>query len=144
MLAEFQASRWLHAAGRTRILHCAHRRHSLILRRLKRSVSILTHNICSFPHACTDAWSCDCIIHRVFTGSLQSDLTCASCRAVSTTVDPFWDISLDVAFQSRFQRAIITCIVEFKLTTAGRRMAEIASPGFVPSMDQVRRPSSVT
>lgn len=39
---------------------------------------------------------CDSIIHRIFTGALQSDVTCASCSAVSTTIDPFWDISLDI------------------------------------------------
>eukprot|EP00053_Salpingoeca_punica_P019324 m.194640 g.194640 ORF g.194640 m.194640 type:complete len:588 (-) comp17621_c1_seq1:37-1800(-) len=39
---------------------------------------------------------CTCIIHRIFTGGLQSDVTCASCKSVSTTVDPFWDISLDI------------------------------------------------
>lgn len=36
------------------------------------------------------------IIQRIFTGALQSDVTCTSCEAVSTTLDPFWDISLDV------------------------------------------------
>ncbi|KJE95416.1 ubiquitin carboxyl-terminal hydrolase [Capsaspora owczarzaki ATCC 30864] len=40
--------------------------------------------------------NCHCIIHRVFTGALQSDLTCLRCGSVSSTVDPFWDISLDL------------------------------------------------
>ncbi|EJW75149.1 ubiquitin carboxyl-terminal hydrolase, partial [Wuchereria bancrofti] len=40
---------------------------------------------------------CNCIIDWIFTGKLQSDLTCSICGCVSTTVDPFWDISLDVA-----------------------------------------------
>jgi ubiquitin carboxyl-terminal hydrolase 22/27/51 len=39
---------------------------------------------------------CSCIIDRIFTGGLQSDVTCTQCRNVSTTVDPFWDISLDL------------------------------------------------
>jgi len=39
---------------------------------------------------------CDCIIDRIFTGGLQSDVTCTECDNISTTVDPFWDISLDL------------------------------------------------
>jgi len=39
---------------------------------------------------------CECIIHRVFTGALQSDVTCSACETVSTTIDPFWDVSLDI------------------------------------------------
>jgi ubiquitin carboxyl-terminal hydrolase 22/27/51 len=40
--------------------------------------------------------SCDCIIHRIFTGALQSDVTCTKCESVSTTIDQFMDVSLDI------------------------------------------------
>ncbi|XP_034341545.1 ubiquitin carboxyl-terminal hydrolase 51 [Arvicanthis niloticus] len=39
---------------------------------------------------------CNCIIDHIFTGGLQSDLTCQVCHGVSTTIDPCWDISLDL------------------------------------------------
>ncbi|XP_055625466.1 ubiquitin carboxyl-terminal hydrolase nonstop [Toxorhynchites rutilus septentrionalis] len=39
---------------------------------------------------------CNCIIDQIFTGGLQSDVVCQSCNGVSTTIDPFWDISLDL------------------------------------------------
>eukprot|EP00127_Corallochytrium_limacisporum_P005956 Clim_evm33s215 gene=Clim_evmTU33s215 len=39
---------------------------------------------------------CKCIIHRIFTGILQSDVTCLACGHVRVTMDPFWDISLNV------------------------------------------------
>jgi len=39
---------------------------------------------------------CNCIIDQIFTGGLQSDVVCQACHGVSTTVDPFWDISLDL------------------------------------------------
>ena len=39
---------------------------------------------------------CNCIIDQIFTGGLQSDVTCQRCNNVSTTIDPFWDISLDL------------------------------------------------
>ena len=40
--------------------------------------------------------SCSCIVDTIFTGKLQSDVVCQVCRGVSTTIDPFWDISLDL------------------------------------------------
>ncbi|XP_065317846.1 ubiquitin carboxyl-terminal hydrolase 27-like isoform X3 [Gordionus sp. m RMFG-2023] len=40
--------------------------------------------------------NCNCIIDQIFTGSLQSDVTCQNCKSISTTIDPFWDISLDL------------------------------------------------
>ncbi|CAC5394424.1 USP22_27_51 [Mytilus coruscus] len=39
---------------------------------------------------------CNCIIDQIFTGGLQSDVTCQQCKNVSTTIDPIWDISLDL------------------------------------------------
>ncbi|XP_041363994.1 ubiquitin carboxyl-terminal hydrolase 22-like isoform X2 [Gigantopelta aegis] len=39
---------------------------------------------------------CNCIIDQIFTGGLQSDVTCKECNNVSTTIDPIWDISLDL------------------------------------------------
>lgn len=39
---------------------------------------------------------CNCIIDQIFTGGLQSDVTCQECNNVSTTIDPIWDISLDL------------------------------------------------
>eukprot|EP00794_Sanderia_malayensis_P000142 gene142-754_t len=39
---------------------------------------------------------CNCIIDQIFTGGLQSKLTCFGCQGISTTIDPFWDISLDL------------------------------------------------
>jgi len=44
----------------------------------------------------TDFNNCNCIIDRIFTGGLQSDIICSNCNNVSTKVDPFWDISLDL------------------------------------------------
>eukprot|EP00912_Choanoflagellata_sp_UC4_P001952 UC4_evm1s1251 len=36
------------------------------------------------------------IIEQIFTGKLQSDVCCLKCKSISTTIDPFWDISLDI------------------------------------------------
>lgn len=42
--------------------------------------------------------NCHCIIDKIFTGGLQSDVICSNCDYVSTKVDPFWDISLDLGW----------------------------------------------
>ncbi|XP_006813337.1 ubiquitin carboxyl-terminal hydrolase 22-like [Saccoglossus kowalevskii] len=47
-------------------------------------------------NANTNPNHCNCIIDQIFTGGLQSDVTCQNCHGVSTTIDPFWDISLDL------------------------------------------------
>lgn len=44
---------------------------------------------------------CNCIIDQIFTGRLQSDVVCQLCKGVSTTIDPFWDISLDLGKELR-------------------------------------------
>ncbi|XP_047529813.1 ubiquitin carboxyl-terminal hydrolase nonstop [Vanessa atalanta] len=49
---------------------------------------------------------CNCIIDQIFTGGLQSDVVCTSCSGVSTTIDPFWDISLDVAGPGSLQACL--------------------------------------
>ncbi|GBP18137.1 Ubiquitin carboxyl-terminal hydrolase nonstop [Eumeta japonica] len=49
---------------------------------------------------------CNCIIDQIFTGGLQSDVVCTACSGVSTTIDPFWDISLDVAGPGSLQACL--------------------------------------
>ncbi|TDL25569.1 cysteine proteinase [Rickenella mellea] len=40
--------------------------------------------------------SCNCIIHNVFAGQLQSDVRCDKCGNVASTVDPLLDVSLEL------------------------------------------------
>ena len=66
--------------------------------------------------------NCPCIIHKVFTGQLQSDITCQRCNKSRTTTDPFWDISLDLHNENGSQLTLIDCLRRFtkpeKLTGA--------------------------
>ncbi len=39
---------------------------------------------------------CECIIHETFSGVLQSNVKCLGCHNVTTTLDPFIDISLEL------------------------------------------------
>ncbi|XP_072865136.1 uncharacterized protein [Chlorocebus sabaeus] len=56
----------------------------------------------AFCHDCDDNRKkannpkhCSCVIDQILTGGLQLDVTCQVYH-VSTTIDPFWDISLDL------------------------------------------------
>jgi ubiquitin carboxyl-terminal hydrolase 22/27/51 len=42
-----------------------------------------------------NAPGCTCVVHRVFSGLLESNVTCMGCGNVTSTFDPFFDISLD-------------------------------------------------
>lgn len=41
--------------------------------------------------------SCSCIIHSLFSGQMHSIVTCGQCQNVTKAVDPFLDLSLDMA-----------------------------------------------
>lgn len=60
---------------------------------------------------------CSCIIDQIFTGRLQSDVVCQACSGVSTTIDPFWDISLDLVGEvhpgSGPPRTLAECLERF-------------------------------
>uniref|UniRef100_A0A1B0BKB3 Ubiquitin carboxyl-terminal hydrolase n=3 Tax=Glossina TaxID=7393 RepID=A0A1B0BKB3_9MUSC len=59
---------------------------------------------------------CNCIIDQIFTGMLQSDVVCQSCKGVSTTIDPFWDISLDLgetAHGGATPKSLIDCLERY-------------------------------
>lgn len=59
---------------------------------------------------------CSCIIDQIFTGRLQSDVVCQSCQGVSTTIDPFWDISLDLGEAQQGcgpPKSLIDCLERF-------------------------------
>ncbi|KAF2087166.1 cysteine proteinase [Saccharata proteae CBS 121410] len=47
------------------------------------------------------ASDCECFIHKIFSGKLQSTVTCDKCRNTTTAVDPVMDISLDIRAQSK-------------------------------------------
>lgn len=40
--------------------------------------------------------SCNCVVHEVFGGQLQSEHTCDKCKHISTKVDPILDVSLQL------------------------------------------------
>ncbi|XP_066995037.2 ubiquitin carboxyl-terminal hydrolase 22-like [Anabrus simplex] len=73
--------------------HKQHDAHELFIAMLD-----ILHKHCkdSTELALANPQHCNCIIDEMFTGRLQSDVVCQSCNGVSTTIDPFWDISLDL------------------------------------------------
>ncbi len=39
---------------------------------------------------------CPCVVHTVFGGWLKSTVTCSGCKNITTALDPFMDLSLDI------------------------------------------------
>lgn len=74
----------------------------------------ILHRHCKGPDISTEEaivnnpHNCDCIIDQIFTGGLQSDVICQACNNVSTTIDPFWDISLDLG-----PKSLLDCLERF-------------------------------
>ena len=57
--------------------------------------------------------SCTCIIHQVFAGILQSNVTCLTCQNVTTASDPILDISLDIkGFASNYS-TLAECLEKY-------------------------------
>lgn len=46
-----------------------------------------------------DGKDCTCVVHQTFGGLLRSTVTCSKCKNVTTAVDPFMDLSLDIRNQ---------------------------------------------
>ncbi|KAL5968970.1 Ubiquitin carboxyl-terminal hydrolase 22 [Taenia solium] len=61
-------------------------------------------------HTATDT-NCDCIVHQVFFGDLESVISYRGCDHRSSTVDPFLDLSLDVA--QRGSTSLAACLSSY-------------------------------
>ncbi|CAH8863989.1 unnamed protein product [Trichobilharzia szidati] len=55
--------------------------------------------------------SCDCIVHQVFFGDLESVISYEGCEHRSSTVDPFLDLSLDVI--QRGSTSLEACLTSY-------------------------------
>ncbi|KAH7378719.1 ubiquitin carboxyl-terminal hydrolase 2 [Pyrenochaeta sp. MPI-SDFR-AT-0127] len=49
---------------------------------------------------------CKCVVHQTFCGKLSSTVTCDNCRNVTTALDPYMDLSLDVRNQPGKKRKL--------------------------------------
>lgn len=47
---------------------------------------------------------CECFIHKIFYGKLQSEVTCERCKNVTTSFDPMMDLSLSLRTPERKKR----------------------------------------
>ncbi|PVG04291.1 cysteine proteinase [Serendipita vermifera] len=68
-------------------------------------------------HGCpgsTNEASCNCSIHQIFAGKLQSDVKCGKCGHVNPTVDPMLDISLELkGIQEGKGTTLASCLRRF-------------------------------
>ena len=54
---------------------------------------------------------CQCIIHRLFGGSMRSDLICKHCDNKSTTYEPFFDVSLDFPKIKKRSKSVVFAVL---------------------------------
>ena len=47
-------------------------------------------------HLADRAFGCDCLVHGIFSGVLESSVTCGKCGSVNSVFDPFMDLSLQL------------------------------------------------
>lgn len=60
------------------------------------------------------AFGCDCVIHKTFSGVLQSSVTCLGCGSCNPVFDPFMDIAIDVVPRDEHdQLSLETCLDRF-------------------------------
>ncbi|CAK9201142.1 unnamed protein product [Sphagnum troendelagicum] len=85
---------------------------------------------------------CRCIVHRVFSGLLRSDVTCTVCGFTSTTYDPCVDISLDLEPDIGTEKLFVDPVLNGE---SGGRSSRAASSAFSAStllgcLDRFTRP----
>ena len=61
----------------------------------------------------TEASACECVFHRAFAGLLRSDVSCVSCGACSTQLEPTVGVSLDVRSSTSETTSLEACLEDF-------------------------------
>jgi len=64
----------------------------------------------------TEASACECVFHRAFAGLLRSDVSCVSCGACSTRLEPTVGVSLDVRSSTSETTSLEACLEDFTAT----------------------------
>ncbi|EJD06815.1 cysteine proteinase [Fomitiporia mediterranea MF3/22] len=57
--------------------------------------------------------SCNCVVHAVFGGQLQSDHTCGKCGSTSSKIDPILDISMQLKGNGVEEDTLAECLRRF-------------------------------
>lgn len=61
-------------------------------------------------HLADRAFGCDCVVHGIYSGVLESSVTCGKCQSVNSVFDPFMDISLQL---SSGRVSMLECLERF-------------------------------
>jgi ubiquitin carboxyl-terminal hydrolase 22/27/51 len=59
---------------------------------------------------------CNCIVHKVFGGFLQSEVTCSKCNNSTCTDDPFLDLSLELKKGKKKKSGVLECLEDYTLS----------------------------
>jgi ubiquitin carboxyl-terminal hydrolase 22/27/51 len=77
------------------------------------------HKNCSSQSS--QSLECPCVVHKVFGGLLQSEVTCSQCNNCTCTDDPFLDLSLEVKKGKKKKVGIVECLEDY---TLGEKLLE--------------------
>jgi ubiquitin carboxyl-terminal hydrolase 22/27/51 len=85
---------------------------------------------------------CRCIVHRVFSGLLRSDVTCTVCGFTSTTYDPCVDISLDLEPDFGTEKGFTESIIngEYGGRTSRAASSALGASTLLGCLDRFTRP----
>jgi ubiquitin carboxyl-terminal hydrolase 22/27/51 len=64
-------------------------------------------------HLADRQFGCDCVVHGIFSGVLESSVTCGHCGAVNAVFDPFMDISLEIPAKHKGVVSLLHCLAQF-------------------------------
>lgn len=56
--------------------------------------------------------NCDCVVHNTYSGKLRSDVICDICRQCSTTIEPIFDLSLDIPY-TEYAPSLEQCLEQY-------------------------------
>lgn len=97
-----------------------------------------------WPKVCFDRAGdvdCRCIVHRVFSGLLRSDVTCTVCGFSSTTYDPCVDISLDLEPDFGTEKGFTESIInEYGGRTSRAASSALGASTLLGCLDRFTRP----
>ncbi|TKA75284.1 hypothetical protein B0A55_05074 [Friedmanniomyces simplex] len=83
--------------------------------------------------------SCNCVVHQTFSGQLRSTVTCAACHNITTSLDPFMDLSLDIR-----SSAVLTKKKKLSMINGTTTVKEVLPMDLTECLDRFTSPETLS
>ncbi|TKA62531.1 hypothetical protein B0A55_12162 [Friedmanniomyces simplex] len=83
--------------------------------------------------------SCDCVVHQTFSGQLRSTVTCGACHNITTSLDPFMDLSLDIR-----STAVVTKKKKLSMINGTTTIQEVLPMELTECLDRFTSPETLS